>query len=134
MLSFQRSAYKAVLRLVSGNLALGRFPTIPRAHKNGSLFLNCTVWYLLNICFPSGILVQLRHRLPMWPAPINALDTESLMSFLFGSISQLTAERMKCVWCDSTAGGMLDARSGFLYTSPPAPFPVLIVLSILSLK
>lgn len=83
---------------------------------------------MLFICFPSGILVAPRHRLPSWPVPEKALDTESLMSSLFGSTSQVSSQfvagRVKCMWCGSAGRGLWMFACGFLWTWLCAHFSV----------
>lgn len=119
VLSLEWPACKVGPWLVSGNQDFRRVPSIPRSAKTGSPGQDCTMWYMLNTCFPSGSpgIGACQVEGVMWPAPNKTLGTEFLRSF---PGSYFTGAGTTCCWRsqarlrDYTARELVEAYTRFL--------------------
>lgn len=80
------------------------------------LYKQCGWCRTPNFFWESGILLCTRPKMPTWPAPNKTLGTESLMSFPsrqhFTCFVKLIARGIRCVLCDATGRGLLEACAG----------------------
>lgn len=119
LLSLESPACKADLWMASGNLDLGRVLTTTLT----KLFVQ-TRWFILNIYFLSGSLkfcyIPVRRCQPPTKNPLTAEPLTSFPGRQCMMLSQLVAEGIKQVLCDSTSKGLKHLH--FLQTLPQTPF------------
>lgn len=133
MLSFERPAYKAGSWLASGNPDLGRVPTIPRTYKNCALFLNSLdkqygLWWI----FASLLEFWYTQAQAAWvtspsQSPGHWISNECPRLATLVVVTTCCWENKVHLVCRYWEG-TLAACSGFFWTWPQAPSPLLIVL------
>lgn len=87
--------------------------------RNGSVPILCTMWFMLNTCFPSESLQYwyIMVRYLCHQPPIKILGIGSLMSFPVENtlhLLQLITREITDILCDSTGRELLEAFAWFL--------------------